>query len=105
ENASDQFLARQDVSPLVAAAHLNGASVMLKKVKKIVCLHQNVAELGVGNAVIAFFETRPHGVSLDHLVHGKVLADVAEEIEQIQPQQPVRVVQHVALGKVEEAAH
>ncbi len=55
-DAANQFLARENVAPLVAAAHLDGAAMVPKQVQKVISLHQHVAELGVGNALIALLE-------------------------------------------------
>ena len=83
-NAPDQFLAGENISPLIAAAHLDSAVVVLEQVEKVISLHQHVAEFGVGDTLIALFEPGAHGIALDHLVDRKMLADVAQKIEQVE---------------------
>ncbi len=55
-------------------------------------LQEHVAELGVRDAGALALEPRTHGVLLDHLIHGEVLAHVAEEVEEAQRLQPFGVV-------------
>ena len=105
--AANQLLARQNVAPLVAASHLDGAVVVLRQVEEVVGLQQHVAELGERDAVFALFQPGAHRVALDHLVDRKMLADVAQEIHQVQGHQPIGIVQHerpVVRRKIEEPA-
>ena len=50
---ADQIDAGGDVAPLIAAAHLQRAAVAIEQLEKVVRLQQQVAELGVRNAVFA----------------------------------------------------
>ncbi len=69
-------------------------------------LQQHVRELGVADAGLAV-EPRAYRVLRHHVIHGEVLADVAQELEIADAARPVRVVDdrgRVAPGReVEEA--
>ena len=79
--AADEVDAREDVAPLVRAADLQLAALVLVQVGVVVGLEEHVAELRVGDAVLAG-HAGLHALPGHHLVHGDVLADVAEEVEQ-----------------------
>ena len=51
---SNQVTAGDDVSPLIAAAKLQRAFEPIVKHEKVVRLQQRIAELCVGDAVLAF---------------------------------------------------
>ena len=80
-----------DVAPLVGAAHLQLDVVVLAEVPEVVGLEQHVAELGVGDPVLALHAV-PDRVLGHHLVDGHVLADVTEEVEHSDRGGPVGVV-------------
>ena len=109
-DATDQVDPRRDISPLVAAAHLDGACFLPVEVQEIVGLQQHVAELGVRNPRV---EPRLDRLLLHHHVDGEVLADVAQEVDEgerhLLVRQPVGVVAHQRpdfLGvEVQEALH
>jgi hypothetical protein len=86
--------ARDDIAPLIAAADLEAAIERVVEVEEVVGLEQAVGELGVGDAVVAIFKARAYGVAGEHDVDGEMLADVAQEVEQRQLAEPVRVVGH-----------
>ena len=69
-----------DVAPLVGAAHLQLDVLVLAEPPEVVGLEQHVAELGVGDPVLALHAV-PDRLLGHHLVDGHVLADVAEEVE------------------------
>ena len=72
-----------DVAPLVAAADLQFAIVLLAQMIKIKRLQQHVAELGVADAGLAVFHARADAFLGDHHVDGKMFADVAQKIEEL----------------------
>src|SRR5262249_10234263 len=84
---SNEIDARRNVAPLIAAAQLQDAAVAIEQLKKIVRLQDQIAELGEGNAVLAFQATAD-GFLLQHVVHSEMLARLAEKREQIDGAQP-----------------
>jgi hypothetical protein len=97
--ASHQVDAHGDVAPLVAAAHLDVAGVVDVQAEEVVRLEEHVAELRVGDALL---HPAPHRLLGDHLAHGEVLPDVAQELEQASRPQPVGVVEEEGVVEVEE---
>src|SRR5690606_27400272 len=89
-----QVDATGDIAPRVAAADLEGAVVAAVELGKIVGLQQGVGELGEGNALPLPLDALLDGLLLDHGVDGKVLAHVAEEIEDGEFPGPVQIVHH-----------
>ena len=75
---ANQIDAGRDVSPLVAAAHLEATPVPVEELQKIVRLEQQVAEFGVRNAFFAL-EPPVHRFFLQHVIDGKVLPRVAQK--------------------------
>ena len=76
--AADEVDAREDVAPLVRAADLQLAALVLVQPPVVVGLQQHVRELGVRDAVLAL-DPGSHRLPGQHLVDGHVLADVAQE--------------------------
>ena len=102
-HAADQLDPRRDVAPLIAPAELQRHAVAPAELEEVVRLEQHVRELGVRDARV---HARAHRVLLQHVVHGEVLADVAQEVHQVQRVQPLRVVAHARRARsleVEEA--
>ncbi len=87
--AANQFDARRDVAPLVAAAHLQPNVVAPAKLEEIVRLQQHVRELGVRDAGV---HAALHRVLLQHVVDREMLAHVAHEVDRAQTREPLRVV-------------
>ncbi len=73
--------AGDDVAPLVRAAELDGNGALIAEVHKVVRLQELVRELSETNAVVGG-EAVPHRVLCYHGGHARVLADVAQEVEQ-----------------------
>ena len=96
---ADEVDPREDVAPLVGAADLQLAAQVLVEVGVVVGLQEHVAELGVGDAVLPGHPGL-HAVAGHHLVHGDVLAHVAQEVEQAELARPSQVVDQLpgALG-------
>ena len=80
-----------DVAPLVAAAHLERAVEPVEELEEVARLQQQIAELGVRDPVLAL-EPAVDRLLLQHVIHGEVLAGVAQEPEQIKRREPVGVV-------------
>jgi hypothetical protein len=74
---ADQIHAGGDVAPLIAASGLQVHAVVAVEIQVVHRLHQDVAELGVGDAR---FEARPDDLAGEHLVDREVLADVTQEV-------------------------
>ncbi len=89
---ADQLGAGGDVAPLIAAAHLERAAVVQVQAQEVVGLQQHVAELGERQALLAL-QPRLDRVLGRHVVDGEVLADVAQELDQVELAQPVGVVE------------
>ena len=83
---------RGDIAPLIAAADLEFAIVIAAKDVKIESLEEHVAELGVADADLTVFHAGAHALLADHLVDGKMLADIAQEIEIRHVCRPCRVI-------------
>ena len=92
-HAADELHPGGDVAPLVAAAGLQLAAGDVVQVQEVVRLEQHVAELGEGNAVLAL-EARAHRILGDHVVDGEMLADIPQEIHQVERKQPIGIVHH-----------
>ena len=104
--AADEIRAAQHVAPLVVAAHLQTAAVVLEQLEEVVGLHEHVGELEEGKSVFGCHACFI-AVGSQHFVDGEHGADVAHELDEVQVAQPVAVVDdnRLALGKIEEAAH
>ena len=91
--AADELGASGDVAPLVGAAELEFAAVVLVEVEEVVALHELVGELGEGHAFTAFGgQSFFDGVLGHHVVDGDVLAYVADEVDEGVVLHPVVVV-------------
>ena len=90
------------VAPLVAAAHLELAAVVLVEVCEVVTLEELVGELGERHALAALSaESLLDGVLGHHVVDGNQLAYLAGEVEESPVLHPVVVVdQNGGVGSV-----
>ena len=77
---AQQFNPHNDIAPLIAAAQLQGAVIAVIQHHKVVGLQQHIAELSKGNAV-ALLVTPPHRFLSQHIVDGKMLANIAQKID------------------------
>src|SRR5215470_12079633 len=82
---------RRDVSPLIAATHLESAVETVVENKEIVRLQEQVAEFGVGNSLIALAAPL-HRLLGQHVIDGEILADIAHEFDRTQLRQPLGIV-------------
>ncbi len=89
---ADEFDPHRDVPPLVAPPELEPAVEGVVEMEVVVGLEEHVAELGVGDPLVGSLQPRTDRVLRGHLPDGEVLAHVAEELEQTERPQPVRVV-------------
>ena len=102
--AADKLGAAQHIAPLVIAAELHVAAVMLEHVVEVVALHDHVVELEEGQALLHALLI---ALGAQHVVDGEAGAHVAQQFDVVQIQQPVGVVQHqsLAVGEVDELLH
>ena len=102
EFASDQLCAGGDVAPLIAATHLQATVFVLIEEHEVVTLEQLVGELGERHAHVRIgAEAFLDGVFGHHIVHGDVLADVSDEVEEGVILHPVVVVDQLGgVGRV-----
>ena len=93
--------AGDNVPPLIITAHLQTASVFLKKDQKIIGLQQLVIELYKRESG---FQANLVGFETKHTVYGKMPADVAQKLDVIKARQPVGIVHQngVVAGKIDE---
>ena len=92
---ANQFGAAQHVAPLVIASELHIAAVVLEQVVEIVGLHGHVVELQEAQALL---HPLLEALCPEHVVHGEASADVPDEIDVVQVQQPVGIVDHHGLA-------
>ena len=104
ELSSDQLGTCQHVGPLVIAAELEVAAVILEQFVEIICLHQHVIELKECESLfhpllVAF---RPQ-----HVIYRKMRTHLAQELNIVEVEQPVSVVDHegFAVREIDKAAH
>ena len=103
-DAADQVDAGKDVPPLVVAAHLRRASALAEQHQIVVGLEQLVVELDERKPL---FQPLLVGLGGEHTVDAEMDADVAQEPDIVQGQQPVRIVHWLGAApvKVKVAVH
>jgi hypothetical protein len=94
--AADELETGGDVPPLVRAAHLQLDPELPVEVLEVGGLEEHVAELRERQATL---EPGLDGVLGQHVGHGEVLADLAQEVEHRHRSQPVEVVDHQRLPR------
>ena len=102
--AADELRAAEHVRPLVVAAELEVAAVVLIEIVEVVGLHGHVVELQEAQALLhALLEA----LGAEHVVHREARADVADEVDIVELQEPVSVVDHhgLALAKLDKPLH
>ena len=102
--AADQLGAAQHIAPLVIAAELHIAAVVLEHIVEVVALHDHVVELKEGQALLHALLV---ALGTQHIVDGEAGAHIAQQLDIVQVQQPVGIVQHqgLALREVDELLH
>ena len=90
--------------PLVVAAALHDAVVLLEHVVEVVALHYHVVELEEAQTLLHALLV---ALGAQHVVDGEAGADVAQQLDIVELEQPVGVVEHesLAVGEVYELAH
>src|SRR5690606_23486148 len=81
-----------DIAPLIAAADLQGAVVTMVKLRKVVGLQQHIGEFSKGNTFTFTLNALLDRLFINHVIDGKVLADIAQEGEHIHIANPVQIV-------------
>ena len=101
---ADQLGAAQHVAPLVIAAKLHVAAVMLEHVVEVVALHDHVVELEEGQTALHALLI---ALGTQHVVDREAGTHVTQQLHIVQVQQPVGVVQHQSLviREVDELFH
>ena len=96
--------AAQHIAPLVVAAELHIAAVVLEQVVEVVGLHNHVVELQEGQALL---HSLLIALGPEHIVDGEAGAHLAQQLHIVEVEQPVGIVEHqcLALGEVDEPLH
>jgi len=99
-NFADEFGAGQHVPPLVVAAHLQRAAVVLKKVEEVVSLEKHVVEL---NKIQPLLQPDFIAFRRQHPVDAEMASDVAQKFDVVDLREPIGVVeqQGSAVGKID----
>ena len=79
--SANQVGTGEHVAPLVVAAGLQRAAVLLKQLKEVVGLHQHVVELEERESL---FQTLLVALRRQHAVHGEQRAHVAQKAHVVQ---------------------
>ena len=104
ELAANELRAAEHVGPLVVAAELHVAAVLLEHVVEVVGLHDHVVEFQERKAL---FHALLIALGAQHVVHREARAHLAQQLDVVELHQPVGVVEHhgLALAEVDEALH
>src|SRR5690606_35426932 len=82
-----------DVAPLVRAAHLDDRAITAVELYEIVALQDHVVEFEEAQRLLAV-EPELDAVEAQHAVDREVPADIAQELEVVEAEQPVGIVDH-----------
>ena len=88
-NAAYKVGTRQNIAPLIVAADLERATVILVQPQKIVRLHGHVVKFQKAQT---FFQTRLKAIRSEHFVYGKIRAVVAQKIYIVEFAKPIGVI-------------
>ena len=104
ELAADQFRTAEHVGPLVVAAELHVAAVVLEEVVEVVGLHDHVVEFQEGKPLLHALLI---ALGAQHIVHREARAHLAQQLDIVEIQQPVGVVDHdgLTLAEVDKTLH
>ena len=104
--SADQLPAGQHVRPLVVAAELHLAAVILVKHIEVICLHDHIVEFEEGQSLLPSLLVASCG---QHLIDRKAGPDFAQEIYIIQVQKPVGIIDRnglpFAFSEIDKSAH
>ena len=95
ELLADKLSAAQHICPLVVAAELHVAAVLLVQHVEIVALHDHVVELEEGQTALPALLVALEG---QHLVYAEACAYLAQNVDVVEIHQPVGVVDHDSLA-------
>ena len=101
---SDQLTASQHVRPLVVSAELKVAAVFLVEDIEVIRLHDHIVKFKEAEPLL---HTLLVAFGTQHIVDGKVCADLTQQFNIVQVKQPVGIVYHdgFVIGKVDKTAH
>ena len=104
ELTADELRTAEHVRPLVVAAELHVAAVVLEHIVEVIALHDHVVELQEAQAL---FHALLVALSTQHIVHGEARADLAQELNVVERLEPLGIVEHerLAVREVNEALH
>ena len=104
ELTTDELRAAEHVRPLVVAAELHVAAVVLEHVVEVVALHDHVVELEEGQALLHALLV---ALSTQHVVHREACSDLAQKLNVVERLEPLGIVEHerLAVREVNEALH
>ena len=88
---ANQIDAGNDVAPLIAATHLQSATISIEQDQIVVGLQQRIAELGEGNSVFGF-QTPLDRFFPDQIIYREEFPDVAQKLHHRNRSQPIEVV-------------
>ena len=89
--SADQLGAAEHVAPLVVAAELHIAAVLLVEHVEVVALHYHVVEFEEGKT---FFHALLVALRSEHIIHREAGSDLPQKLHIVEPEYPVRVVDH-----------
>ena len=94
----------EHVAPLIVAAELHVAAVVLEQIVEIVALHYHIVEL---KETQTLFHALLIALGTKHIVDGEAGADLAQKFDIIKVEKPIGVVHHLslALAEVDKTLH
>ena len=95
ELLADKLGAAQHICPLVVAAELHVAAVLLVQHVEVVALHDHVVKLEEGQTALPALLVALEG---QHLVYAEACAYLAQNVDVVEVHQPVGVVYHDSLA-------
>ncbi len=104
ELLADKLRTAKHIRPLVVAAELHIAAVICEQLVEVVALHYHIVELKERQSAL---HTLFVALKRQHFVDREAGSDLAENVDVIKVEQPVRVVDHNSLivREVDKAAH
>ena len=102
--APDQLRAAQHIAPLVVAAELHIAAVVLEHIVEVIALHDHIVELQEAQTLLHALLV---ALGAEHIVHREARAHLSQQVHIVQLQQPVSVVEHdgLTLSEVDKPLH
>ena len=102
--APDQFTAAEHVAPLIVAAELQIAAIMLEQIVEVIALHDHVVELKEAEPLLHALLI---ALRAQHIVDGEMGTNLPQQLHIVQIKQPVGIVDHhrFSFAEVNEAFH